>query len=438
LVLEGDNIYGAKSDKLFKVTQIEREMDTNEVNLATVEYISNVYVDSDKFIDYKPTAYTDIQSSLSVPPVPNFSFAKSARRTLDGSVVVDGVLKTSTDQDGFGLTYITEYEMSKPLGESLVANANLSGISGQVVHIEQANVFVGDVNPVTLSGKSGFSSPVGEVRLLCTAVNVVDTSGGTLDGNIEFTLEGFGQVFDENFQCSILDANDAAVFGALKGTDHITIPINEKGQQQGLLNFVGFAGTITDLSQPITGFTLATDKIKIENKRTEDVTLVNKIPSAPFYVTLNQLLDSRHYSNNSFYVRGSEDTYVKSGEINGADTTTIDLPVTPRDKAFIRLFVDGVLKSCGQFVFNKNDTVPLNNANIVYTSIASETAFRTEVDYYTVPVFEIGDNVQSSHANVFSVATSSYDPLSPKYNAALTANSIFRVHTGSKPNSNLG
>jgi hypothetical protein len=434
---EGD-IYRAKSDKLFKVTNLDRELQENKIKISATEYISNVYVDSDKFIDYRPTAYTDIQSSLSVPPVPNFSFAKSARRTLDGSVVVDGVLKTSTDQDGFGLTYITEYEMSKPLGESLVANANLSGISGQVVHIEQANVFVGDINPVTLAGKSGFSSPIGEVKLLCTAVNVVDTSGGTSDGNIEFTLEGFGQVFDENFQCSILDANDAAVFGALKGTDHITIPINEKSQQQGLLNFVGFAGTITDLSQPITGFTLATDKIKIENKRTEDVTLVNKIPSAPFYVTLNQLVDSRHYSNNSFYVRGSEHTYIKSGEINGNDTTTIELPVSPRDAAFVRLFVDGTERTSGQFVLNKNDTVALNNANIVYTSEATETSFRAEVDYYNVPIFEIGDNVQVSHANVFSIATTSFDPLSPKYNAALTANYIYRVHTSTTPVSNIG
>ena len=434
---EGD-IYRAKSDKLFKVTNLDRELQDNKIKISATEYISNVYVDSDKFIDYKPTAYTDIQSSLSVPPVPNFSFSKSARRTLDGSVVVDGVLKTSTDQDGFGLTYITEYEMSKPLGESLVANANLSGVSGQVVHIEQANVFVGDINPVTLAGKSGFSSPVGEARLLCTAVNVVDTAGGTSDGNIEFTLEGFGQVFDENFQCSILDANDAAVFGALKGTDHITIPINEKSQQQGLLNFVGFAGTITDLSQPITGFTLATDKIKIENKRTEGVTLVNKIPSAPFYVVLNQLVDSRHYSNNSFYVRGSEHTYIKSGEINGNDTTIIELPVSPRDAAFVRLFVDGTERTSGQFVLNKNDTVALNNANIVYTSTATETSFRAEVDYYSVPIFEIGDNVQVSHANVFSIATTSFDPLSPKYNAALTANYIYRVHTSTTPVANIG
>ena len=433
---EGD-IYRAKSDKLFKVTQIEREMDDEEVKLQAVEYISNVYVDSDTFIDYKPTAYTDIQSALSVPPVPQFDFVTSARKKLDGSVIIDGLIKTSTEKEGFGITYVTEYELSKPLGASLVANANLSGINNQVIHVEHANVLIGDVNPVTLSGKNGFSSIVGEVKLLCTAVNVVDTVGGTQDGNIELTLQGFGQVFDENFNTDLLDANDSGVFGALKGTDHVTIPIKEKDQQQGLLNFVGFAGIITDLSQPITGYTLATDKLKIENKRTSDVTLINKIPEAPFYVTLNQLLDSRHYSNNSFYVSGYEDTYIKSGEINGASTTTIDLPVTPRDKAFVRLFVDGVQKSSGQFVFNKNDTVALNNANIVYTSTASETAFRTEVDYYTVPVFEIGDNVQSSHANVFSVVTTSYDPLSPKYNAALTANSIFRIHTGSKPNSNL-
>ena len=46
---------------------------------------------------------------------------------------------------------------------------------------------------------------MGEVKLLCTAINVVDTVGGTQDGNIELTLEGFGQIFDENFQTDLIN-----------------------------------------------------------------------------------------------------------------------------------------------------------------------------------------------------------------------------------------
>ena len=432
---EGD-IYRAKSDKLFKVTQIDRQTDTNEVKVATVEYISNVYVDSDKFIDYKPTAYTDIQSGLSVPPVPSFKFLKSVRRRLDGSVVIDGLLRTATEIDGFGLTYSTDYEVSKPFQGTLVSNAQLSGSSSESITIDNAAALIGEVNPASITGKNGFSSAVGEVKILCTAVNVVDTVSGTEDGNIEFTLQGFGQIFDENFVTDILDSNDTAVFGALKGSDHLTIPINEKEATQGLLNFVGYAGTITQLSQPITGYTLATDKVKIANKNTEGVTLSNKIPEAPFYVNINQLLDSRHYSNNSFYVSGYETTYVKDGTLTASTSTTIELPLRPRDAKFVRLFVDGLEKSSGQYTVNH--TNPTINATIAYTSSATDSVFRVEVDYYNVPVFEIGDNVQSSHANVFSIATTSYDPASPKYNVALTANYIYRVHTATTPKANLG
>ena len=434
LVKEDTNIYSSKTDKLFKITQIEREMDTNEVNLSAVEYISNVYVDSDTFIDYKPTAYTDIQSALTVPPVPNFNFFASPRQHTDGSIVLTGVLETSTERDGFGITYITEYEMSKPSAESLVANANLSGISSQTIQVSDANVLL-ETGSVTIAGKNGFSSIVGEVKLLCTDVSIVDTASGTVDGNVELTIQGFGQVFDENFQRNILEANDSGVFAGLKGTDNIIIPIKEKDQEQGLLNFIGHAGTITDISQPITGFTLASDKVKIENKRTSDVTLVTKIPEPPFYIKLNQLLDSRHYSNNSFYVSGSESTFVKSGEINGDDSTTIDLPVRPRDKAFVRLFIDGTERTAGQFVLN-NDNVQMN-ANIVYNSTAAETAFRAEVDYYNVPIFEVGDNVQSSFDSVFSISNTSYDVTSAKYNAALTANYIYKIQTATTPSNNL-
>ena len=180
---------------------------------------------------------------------------------------------------------------------------------------------------------------------------------------------------------------------------------------------------MTALSQPIVGSTPTSYTLKIENIRTEDVTLINKIPAAPFYVTLNQLLDSRFYNNNSFYVSGQNSTYVKTGEVTDNETITIDLPVRPRNKTFVRFYVDGSEKSFGQYDLNHTNTAM--NANIVYTSSAAESAFRTEVDYYNVPVFEIGDNVQTSHANVFSIVDSSFDPLSPKYNASLTANYIY-------------
>ena len=47
-------------------------------------------------------------------------------------------------------------------------------------------------NPAVLTGKNGFQSTVGEIKLLANAVTTVDTAGGTLDGNVE--LRGDGNV----------------------------------------------------------------------------------------------------------------------------------------------------------------------------------------------------------------------------------------------------
>ena len=56
---------------------------------------------------------------------------------------------------------------------------------------------------------------------------------------------------------------------------------------------------------------------------------------------------------------------------------------------------------------------------------------------YTVPVIEIGDNVQASTGNTFAVVNTSFDPLSETYNAALTANSIYRIELDRTPKANL-
>ena len=427
------NFYSNKAGKLFKVTSLERQPENEEINIGAVEYISNVYVDSDTFIDYQPTAYTDIQSALTVPPPPNFEFQAVPRTLSDGSIVVDGRITESTERTGFGLSFATEFFSSRPDSSSLVANT-VQGVPLSVT-AATANAVPAAANPVTLLGKNGFTTPVGEIKLLCNAISVVDTEGGTLDGNVQLTVEGLNVAFDENFFKHVLDVNDDTVFGDLKGTDFITLPVTEKSAEQGLLNFVGFAPTITEISQNIAGFDRVNNTIKFENKRTNNLNLVDVVPSAPFFITINQLLDARFYNNNSFYVSGSEFTFVDEGELNSGENT-IDLAVKPRSASFIRFFVDGIEKSSGQFTVNLNKDQTANT-QIIYSSSAADTAYRAEVDQYTVPVIEIGDNVQAASGNVFSVINTSYDPESATYNAALTTNSIFRIELGTTPKANL-
>ena len=429
-----DNFYTSKSDKLFKVTSLSRSPDNEEVDISAIEYISNVYVDSDTFIDYKPTAYTDIVSALSVPPAPQFDLIAQPRERVDGSIQIDGILNVETEKAGLGSRFSTEFFLSTPSGSSLVANVTQGTPTS--IQVATANSIVEGVTPAVVTGKNGFTTRVGEIRMLCNAVTTVDATIGDPEGNIQLTLEGLNVAFDQNFFKHVLDTNDGGVFGNLKGQDFLSIPINEKSAVQGLLNFVGHAPRITEISREIQGHDKVTNTIKIRNTDTNGVNLENLLPPAPFYVSINQLLDSRHYANNSFYVGGSEFTYINEGELTSGVTNTIDLEVRPRKPAFARLFVDGDEKPSSGFTVNVNDGLSIN-ANIEYVAQAHETAFRAEVDYYTVPVIEMGDNIQSSSGNVFAVANTSYDPESPTYNAALTANMIYRVETVTKPVSNL-
>ena len=126
----------------------------------------------------------------------------------------------------------------------------------------------------------------------------------------QLTVEGLNVAFDENFFKHVLEVNDAGVFSNLKGDDFISVPIKEKTAPQGLLNFVGFATDITQLSVNIVGFDKSTNIVKFENTRTNGLNLIDRLPAAPFFVNINQLLDARFYNNNSFYVSGSEFTYV--------------------------------------------------------------------------------------------------------------------------------
>ena len=427
------DFYTNKAGKLFKITGIDRDTKEEAVTINAIEYISNVYIDSDTFIDYTPTAYTDMISPLSVPPAPNFTFSAQPRRRIDGTVAVDGVLDFRNELLGYNQDLRTEYFLSRPDGATLVNNTFTSSLN----LVASNSALLVDGASATLTGKNGFESPIGDIRLLANAVTTVDTAGGTLDGNVQLTLEGLNVAFDENFFKHVLEVNDSpGVFSNLKGSDTVSIPIKEKTAPQGLLNFVGFATDITALSVNVVDFDKSVNTIKIDNTKTNGVNLVDLIPAAPFFVTISQLLDSRFYANNSFYVRGSEFKHITEGSLQTTGDTHIELEISPRKSEFVSLFVDGVEKTSGQFTVNLNKSLT-RDANIVYTKQSGENDFRVEVEHYTVPAIEEGDNVQALFNNTFSVINTSYDPASAAYNAALTANSIFRIELATTPKANL-
>ncbi|MEK9954207.1 MAG: phage tail protein, partial [Pelagibacteraceae bacterium] len=424
------NVYTNKAGKLFTVSNIERETETEEITLMAKEYISNVYTDSDTFIDYTPTAYIDIESGFSAPPSPVFTLKSNPRRRLDGSVVTDIIINNQTDRLGYQGAFSTEFFVSQPTATTLVNNSHQSVLT---LTVDNSSVLVDGTIPCVLTGKNGFQTFAGDIKLLCNGFVSIDNGDGT--SNIQLTVEGLNVTHDVNFNKHVLEVNDGA-FLNLKGTDHVTVPLKEKVSINSEKNFVGFAPDLVAISANIVAFDKAADTLDIENVLTGSTHMIDLLPPPPFYVNISQLLDARYYANNSFYVTGTQkEIKIQNTFVGTAGSTeSIDLPVRVRDQNFVRLYVDGVEKSSGQFTLNKNSTF---RDNVQYAIQSGESAYIIEVDHYTVPTIEVGDNVQTQPGVTFPVVNTSYDPASATYNAALTANSIYRIELATAPTNNL-
>lgn len=415
------NYYSSKSGKLFKVTNIKRETGSEEISVSGVEYIPNVYVDSDTFINYQPTSYTDIVSPFAPPPTPNFTLTTIPRRKLDGSIVVDGLISTTTNKSGYGQKFETEYYLSTPTSSTLIT----AYTPGTPIKLVAANSdALANSKQAILTGKNGFSSAIGKVKLLCNTTSIVSST-------IELTIEGLSSCTDLNFNKNILDVVTTNSSG-LKGTNVVTLPVYAKTASDTVKNFVGYSPSTMDITRDIYSYDLVNNKIVIKNDTANGGILSSALLNPPFYISINQVQDVNYYSNSSFYVEGTSYTYTNSGTLTASAVNTLVIPIKPRKPDFIRLYVDGILQDSSFYTINLNRSLSIPS-NVVYTAKSSESVYRVEVDHYTVPTIEVGDRLDVGYANVFYVANTSFDPTSTAYSSPLTSNSIYRIALTSVP-----
>ena len=530
---ESPNIYQAQTDKLFKITSIGREPETEEVSVSAIEYVSNVYVDSDTFIDYTPTAYLDTKSPLIAPPAPVFNLRTVPTREQDGSVRVDLIVENFSEDLNYGLNFETEYFVSLPDESQLVANAipnEAGGFTPGKLKFNAANINAltdGD-NPATIAGKNGFDSLTGKVRLLCNAVSVAAFADTTLadSSNLKLVVEGMNVLHDFNFlearvrtitgialnnpirittsaahglvngrqittnvitgttqlngvtsfakritdttfdlftdealttgrdgtsgftayasggqvhfndPTPLLEVNDgdpAGVFGSLKGHDAVTVPISVT-QTGGARNFVASGPSVTAVSANIRLADGPNNHIYIDNDSDilGSAALLSKLPTPPFYIEVFQLLDNRFFNERAnFFVGGSEFTFVQKNTVTPSSTHVEPLQIKPVHENFVKVFLDNIETTT--FTLNKS-TQP---ATISVVTDADDSTIRVEIDHYTVPAIEIGDNIQFSTGNVFVVSNTSYDTASPTYNVTMSQNNIFQVELATTPKANL-
>ena len=305
-----------------------------------------------------------------------------------------------------------------------------------------------------LLGKSGFQTTFGGVSLLANTVSVVDSDPANRpNGNIQFTVVGFDQLHDYNFDKHLLAVND--VSGSVQGDDYITVPVNDKSLDISPDNFVGALPIATELSYNIAGYNVHLNTVKIVNAHAGDNTLFDKLEEPPFYVSFTQLINKDHLKGvtttstsrtgwnpntakaGNVYILGSTRTRILENNVSTfTEIKNLPLGVEVKAKKFIKFYVDGIRVDNSEFSFNPtSNTITYDFGSVV----GAQQRTRTEATYYTVPAIERGDNVTLFSGNTYSVSNVSYDPTYPTdYNARITANTVYRITLGQDLRANVG
>jgi hypothetical protein len=98
--------------------------------------------------------YTDIISTLSTPPTPEFNFSTRAVRTYDGSIRTDGVVEINTEREDFNQLFKTEFFIAQPEGSTLLNNVTAQ--NPLTFTSENNSVTIDGASPVSITGKNGF------------------------------------------------------------------------------------------------------------------------------------------------------------------------------------------------------------------------------------------------------------------------------------------
>ena len=113
--VDPNSFYRDTTDKLFKVTGLERDNE-ERIKITASEYIANVYSDSDTAINYTPVRYKDTFSPLVPPPVPEFTLTARPISNPDGSVQTDIEVSDYTNISGYPIATKAIYDYAVPSG----------------------------------------------------------------------------------------------------------------------------------------------------------------------------------------------------------------------------------------------------------------------------------------------------------------------------------
>ena len=340
-----------------KVIGLEKNTDDFTIDVSAEEYISNVYTDSEKFIEYDPPNYKSYQPSLKAPSVPKLTLTPTIKERIDGTIGVDVQIDTNSNEENvttelFAARLINNIELIDSISDSGYSittefNSNKNFVSG---------------NNCVILGKNGFKSQIGVIKLYCIDKTRVNQADESIDA-IQLTISDLDKCIDLNTRDNVIDT-----------CSYIILPSKDK---DGVLNLaLNKYPDVVETSYPIIESDSTNGTIVIKNKIIgNNQKLFDLLPDKDFYVTIQQSLEKSNITaNNSLFVQGSYSKEILKG--HSSQGRTIDLEYPIRSKEHINLQIKGESSSA----FNLTN----GNTKVTFTHAENDFDYYMEIDKHDV------------------------------------------------------
>ena len=266
--------------------------------------------------------------------------------------------------------------------------------------------------PAYLTGKNGFSTELGTIPVLVSAMSKTDS-----DTNIQFTIRGLNDLVDTNTLPAHVHVLNNNVFSNVEQIAY-RVRLRDTDLASGQVAYVDPYSFVTS---NVESFSVVTNTLKIKNViAAED--LYSKLPDPPFYIKIYQPLATNSFNDKAIYVAGSTRSVINYFNItNLTGAYTANIIHRPESSSFIDLYLDGRLQNSSVFSWDSRANISLSLDN-------SYVNLKVKTTIYTVPAIEMGDNIFIAYNNTYSISNASYITNTSKYNSILSANSIFRIY----------
>jgi hypothetical protein len=262
---------------------------------------------------------------------------------------------------------------------------------------------------IVYGGKNGYTTDIGSIPVLCTAV----TSNV---GSIVLTLSNIHLLVDDNSSEHVLELSHTLGLDS----NFVKVPFNQYPTSAKLKGSIAHYERVSNVSLPITSYDISANTITVANQPYDGSYINSVLLAPPFYIALYQPVLANNFSNRSAYISGSFVSKKSTSNVLGINSEYVmELPIIPIDRKFIDLYLDGSLTN--SFAWAGSNTISFTLNGKVSNAVAI-------VSKYTVPAIERKDFLAMSTFNsYYTVSNTNYQPSDSYYSENLTTNSYYKI-----------